>query len=366
VSASKPVFLVTGADLAAEALALLSDYEVVYAGKSPTEEDVVSLCKRHDPVAIIVRYSKVGPAAMDAAPSLKVVSKHGSGTDTIDKHAAAARNIQVVAAVGANAAAVAEQALALLLACAKSIVALNERMHAGHWDKATHKSVELEGRTVGVIGLGAIGLRFARMADAMGMRVLGYDPYATDLPAYIERAELDAVWRGSDAISLHCPLTSDNAKLLNTRTLAACRKGVIIVNTARGGLIDEAALLAAIRSGHVGSAGLDSFAVEPMTAPHPFHGEARITLSPHIGGVTSDAYIKMGVAAAKNALAVLQAFAPNDQRRTDTFAARQVGTPRGHATDASRTPLPQPQREPGIALVERPADDQALTKPRNE
>ena len=307
MSSSKPAFLVTGADLAPQALALLGDYEVVFAGKTPTEDDIVALCKRHDPVAIIVRYSKVGAAAMDAAPSLKVISKHGSGTDTIDKVAAEARGIEVVAAVGANAAAVAEQALALLLACAKSVVTLDERMHAGHWDKATHKSVELEGRTVGVIGLGAIGLRFARMADAMGMRVLGFDPYAKDLPAYIESTDLATIWRESDAISLHCPLTADNAKLINAQTLAACKKGVLIVNTARGGLIDEAALLEAVRSGQVASAGLDSFAVEPMTAPHPFHGEARITLSPHIGGVTADAYVKMGVAAAKNALGVLNA-----------------------------------------------------------
>lgn len=307
MSQKRPVFLVTGNDLAAQALALLGDYELVYAGKTPTEEDIVALCRQHDPVAIIVRYSKVGAAAMDAAPSLKVISKHGSGTDTIDKAAATSRGVAVVAAVGANAAAVAEQALALLLACAKSVAALNERMHAGHWDKATHKSLELEGRTVGVIGLGAIGLRFARMADAMGMRVLGFDPYATGLPAYIERAELDTVWRESDAISLHCPLTAENARLVNARTLAACKRGVLIVNTARGGLIDEAALLDAVRSGQVASAGLDSFAVEPMVAPHPFHGEARITLSPHIGGVTADAYVKMGVAAAKNALAVLNA-----------------------------------------------------------
>jgi D-3-phosphoglycerate dehydrogenase len=256
-------------------------------------------------VAIIVRYSKVGAAAMDAAPSLKVISKHGSGTDTIDKVAAKARGIEVVAAVGANAAAVAEQALALLLACAKSVVTLNERMHAGHWDKATHKSVELEGRTVGVVGLGAIGLRFARMADAMGMRVLGFDPYAKDLPAYVQNTDLATIWREADAISLHCPLTADNAGMVNAQTLAACKPGVIIVNTARGGLIDEPALLAAVQSGHVRSAGLDSFVVEPMKAPHPFHGEQRITLSPHIGGVTADAYVKMGVAAAKNALAVL-------------------------------------------------------------
>jgi len=306
VSSKKPALLVTGADLAAPALDLLRDLEIVFAGKTPTEDDIVALCKQHDPVAIIVRYSKVGAAAMDAAPSLKVISKHGSGTDTIDKVAAKSRGIEVVAAVGANAAAVAEQALALLLACAKSVVTLNERMHAGHWDKATHKSVELEGRTIGLVGLGAIGLRFARMADAMGMRVLGFDPYAKNLPSYVKSVDLDTIWRESDAVSLHCPLTADNAKLLNARTLAACKKGVIVVNTARGGLIDEPALLAAVQSGQVASAGLDSFAVEPMTAPHPFHGEKRIVLSPHIGGVTSDAYVKMGVAAAQNTLNVLR------------------------------------------------------------
>jgi len=305
VSAARPVFLVTGADLATEALALLGDFEVVYAGAKPTEADLIALCRQHDPVAIIVRYGRVGAAVMDAAPGLRVISKHGSGTDTIDKVAAAARGIAVVAAAGANAAAVAEHALALLLACAKSVVALDARMHAGHWDKATHKSIELEGRTLGLIGLGAIGLRLARMADAMGMRVIGFDPFAKNLPAQVEAVDLETIWRESDAISLHCPLTADNAGLVNARTLAACKPGVILVNTARGGLIDEAALLAALRSGQVGSAGLDSFAVEPMTAPHPFHGEPRITLSPHIGGVTADAYVKMGVGAARNALAVL-------------------------------------------------------------
>ena len=303
----KPVFVVTGNDLAPQALALLGDYDILFAGKTPNEEDITALCRHHDPVAIIVRYGKVGAAAMNAAPSLRVISKHGSGTDTIDKAAAGERGIEVVAAVGANAAAVAEQAIALLLACAKSVVALDRRMHAGHWDKATHKSVELEGRTIGVIGLGAIGLRFAHIADAMGMRVLGYDPYAKNLPAHVTPVDLETVWRESDAISLHCPLTADNAQLINATTLAACKPGVVIVNTARGGLIDEPALLEAVRSGQVASAGLDSFAVEPMTAPHPFHGEARITLSPHIGGVTADAYVKMGVAAAKNALGVLNA-----------------------------------------------------------
>jgi D-3-phosphoglycerate dehydrogenase len=299
--------LVTGADLAPEALALLRDFDVVYAGKTCTEEELVSLCRQHDPVAIIVRYGKLPAAVMDAAPSLRVISKHGSGTDTIDKDAARTRGIEVRAAAGANAAAVAEQALALLLACAKSVTQLNERMHAGHWDKATHKSVELHGRTIGLVGLGAIGQRFARMCDAMGMAVIGHDPYAKDLPPFIRNVDLATIWRESDAISLHCPLVPENRAMVNAQTLAACKRGVILVNTARGGLVDEAALLQAVRSGQVGAAGLDSFAVEPMVAPHPFHGQANIVLSPHIGGVTSDAYVNMGVAAARNLLAVLQA-----------------------------------------------------------
>ena len=302
---SRPALIVTGADLAQQALDLLTDFEIVYAGKTPTEEQLVALCQQHDPVAFIVRYGAVGAKVMDAAPSLRVISKHGSGTDTIDKAAAQARGIEVRAAIGANAAAVAEQALALLLACAKSVVSLNERMHAGHWDKATHKSIELHGRTIGLVGLGAIGQRFARMCDAMGMKVIGFDPFAKNLPDYIRVVDLETIWRESDAISLHCPLTDDNRGMVNASSLAACKKGVIVVNTARGGLINEADLLQAVNSGQVAMAALDSFAVEPMTAPHPFHGVANILLSPHIGGVTGDAYVNMGVGAARNVLDVL-------------------------------------------------------------
>lgn len=302
---STPRLIVTGADLASQALALLADFEVVYAGRTPTEDDMVALCQQHDPVAIIVRYGVVSARVMDAAPSLRVISKHGSGTDTIDKAAAQARGIEVRAAIGANAAAVAEQALALLLACAKSVVELNARMHAGHWDKATHKSIELHGRTIGLVGLGAIGQRFAKMCDAMGMKVLGFDPFAQNLPDFIQPVNLDTIWRESDAISLHCPLTPENRGMVNAQTLAQCKKGVIVVNTARGGLVNEADLLAAVQSRHVIAAGLDSFALEPMTAPHPFHNEPHILLSPHIGGVTGDAYINMGVGAARNVLDVL-------------------------------------------------------------
>ncbi len=310
-TAVRPAILVTAADLAPQALALLGDFHIVFAGKTPQPDEVVALCRAHNPVAIIVRYGKVDAAMMDAAPALRVISKHGSGIDTIDVAAAQQRGIEVKAATGANAAAVAEHAIALLLACAKSVVRMNQRMHQGHWDKATHKSVELNGRTLGLIGLGAIGRRVARVADAMGMKVMGFDPFATDLPACITPVSLETIWQQSDAISLHCPLTAENRNLINADALARMKPGVMLVNTARGGLIDEAALLAAVRSGHVASAGLDSFAVEPAPADHPFFGEPNITLSPHIGGVTGDAYINMGIAAAQNVLAVIRTHQVN-------------------------------------------------------
>lgn len=302
---SRPAILVTSADLAPQAMALLTDYEVVFAGKAPQLSDIAALARQYNPVAIIVRYSGVDARAMDAAPALRVISKHGSGTDTIDKAAAAARGIAVTAAIGVNAAAVAEHAMALLLACAKSVVHLNQRMHDGYWDKATHKSLELSGRTVGLFGLGAIGLRFAKMADAIGMRVIGFDPFPCDLPPYVKLVGFDTVWRESDAISLHCPLTPQTKEMVNVNTLMQCRQGVILVNTARGGLINEPALLAAVQSGQVQMAGLDSFSVEPMLHPHVFFHQPGFILSPHIGGVTRDAYVNMGVAVARNTLAVL-------------------------------------------------------------
>jgi len=302
---TKPRVLVTGADLAPQALAILSDYEVVYAGARPTEADLIRLSATLDPIALIVRYGRVTASIMDAGKSLRVISKHGSGIDTIDVDAANARGVRVVAAVGANAAAVAEHAIGLLLACAKSIPDLNTRTHAGHWDKSTHKSIELEGRTLGLVGLGAIGRRVAAIAQAMGMRVIGFDPFAVDLPEAIERVDLPTIWAQSDAISLHCPLTGENRNLVNAATLAQCKPGVILVNTARGGLIDEPALVAAIRQGKVACAGIDSFSTEPPPADHVFFGQPGLILSPHIGGVSSDAYVKMGCGAAKNIVAIL-------------------------------------------------------------
>lgn len=302
----RPVVLVTGADIAEQAVALLSDFDIVYAGKTPSEDDLVALCRQYQPVAIIARYGRISERVMEASAKLRVVSKHGTGIDTIDSEAAKRRGIAVKAATGANAPAVAEHTWALILACAKNVPALDVRMHAGHWDKATHKSLELRGRTLGLVGLGAIGARVAAVGIAMGMTVIAHDPFAKAAPEGVTLLPLADVIAGSDVLSLHCPLTKDNANMLNAATLATMRPGAIVVNTARGGLIDEAALEAALRSGALLAAGLDSFQVEPFALDHAFTRVPNAILSPHIGGVTSDAYVGMGTAAAQNVLAVLE------------------------------------------------------------
>jgi D-3-phosphoglycerate dehydrogenase len=243
---------------------------------------------------------------MAASRNLRVVSKHGAGTDSIDKKAAAELGIQVRAAIGANADAVAEHSWALILAAAKGIVRLDRRMHEGQWDKPTHKSFELKGKTLGVVGLGAIGRRVASIGVAFGMNVLAFDPFAKEATAGAQLVALEDLLRRSHVVSLNCPLTEQNRHMINRASLAAMRDGAILVNTARGGLVDDAALIEALASGKLRAAGLDSFASEPLVGEHPYRSVDNAILSPHIGGVSEDAYVNMGVAAAQNILAVLR------------------------------------------------------------
>ena len=302
---AKPAILVTAADLAPQALSLLADFEVVFAGKTPDEDAIVALCEKHQPVAIVVRYGRITARIMDASKRLRVISKHGSGTDTIDKSAAAARGIVVNAAAGANANAVAEHAWALILACAKNVVALDARMRAGHWDKATHKSLELHGKTLGVVGLGAIGRRVAAIGIAMGMDVVAFDPFVKEAPAGVTLAPLADVLARSLVLSLNCPLTDENRHMIDRASLATIPDGAILVNTGRGGLIDDDAVREALASGKLRAAGLDAFTPEPLAGEHAWRTVANTVLTPHVGGVSEDAYVNMGVGAARNVLAVL-------------------------------------------------------------
>lgn len=298
----RPVVLVTGADLAQEALATLADCQVVFAGVRPSEDDLVRLVREHDPVGIIVRYGRITARVIDAGNALRVISKHGSGIDTIDVEHASRAGVDVRAAVGANAVAVAEHAVALMLACAKSVKVLDQSMQQDQWLKSSHKTLELNGRTLGLVGLGAIGRLVAQFGRAFGMRVIAYDPFLQNPPEGLTPVSIETLWRESDVVSLHCPLTSDNRHLVNAATLAQMKDGVILVNTARGGLIDESALVHAVREGKVRAAGIDSYEKEPPDPGHPFTGEPRIILTPHIAGVSQEAYVRMGVQAATNLL----------------------------------------------------------------
>ena len=303
---NRPVILVTAADLAPQALDLLKDYDVRFLGKTPSEPDVFEAVTRHQPAAIIVRYSTISRRAMAASRNLRVVSKHGAGTDTIDTKAAAELGIEVKAAVGANADAVAEHSWALILAAAKSVVKLDGRMRQGHWDKATHKSLELRGKTLGVVGLGAIGRRVAQIGSAFGMRVLAFDPFAKEAPNGVSFVPLDDLLGRSHVVSLNCPLTVENRHMINRTTLAKMRDGAILVNTGRGGLVDDEALIEALGAGKLRAAGLDAFVPEPLVGEHQYRAVANAILSPHIGGVSEDAYVNMGLAAARNVIDVLQ------------------------------------------------------------
>lgn len=302
----KPAIVVTAADLADEALALLGDFEIVFAGKQPDEQALIALCARHQPVAIIVRYGRITPEIIAASSRLRVISKHGSGIDTIDVDAARSRNVAVKAATAVNAGAVAEHTWALILACTKSITQLNTRMHGGHWDKATHKSIELGGRTLGLIGLGAIGRRVAAIGSVMGMRILGHDPHVKTAPPGTILTTLPELLQAADIVSLHCPLTTDNRRMINQETLSRMRHGAILINTARGGLVDESAVRNALESGYLRAAALDSFEIEPPPREHLLRNVTNLIMTPHIGGVTKDAYVNMGIAAARNILAELQ------------------------------------------------------------
>ena len=303
----KPVVLVTGAALASQALDLLDQYEIVFTSNAPDEGELVRLAAQHKPVAMIARSARVTARVMDASGKLRVIAKHGVGLDTIDVEAAKSRGIAVLPATGANSDAVAEHSWALILAAAKSLVTLDNRMHAGHWDKTTHKSMDLHGKTLGVVGLGSIGRRVAQIGLAFGMKVHAFDPFAKSAPADVAIVPLDELLAQSHVISLNCPLTDDTRHTVNRASIAKMRDGVIIVNTGRGGLIDDAALLEALASKKVRAAGLDAFTPEPLAGEHQYRNVPNAILTPHVGGVSEDAYVNMGTAAARNILDVLAA-----------------------------------------------------------
>jgi len=238
--------------------------------------------------------------------SVKVISRYGAGVDRVDIPACTKKGILVANTPGANAVAVCELAFGLMLCAARNIPKLHTAVERGEWPRS--EGTELYGKTLGIAGLGAIGRNLAKRAIAFGMKVQAYDPYFDDAFAKengIKKAELDEVLSSSDFISLHVPLSDETRHMIDEERIGKMRKGAVIINTARGGLIDEKAAAKALGDGRLGGIGLDAFEQEPLT-DSPLLGLERVVLTPHTGAHTAEAVQAMGLMAVENCIAVLK------------------------------------------------------------
>lgn len=251
---------------------------------------------------VIVGVDPLDAEVLACAPKLRAIAKYGVGVDNIDLEYCAARGIKVSRTVGANSEAVADYAMTLMLAVARRAVAIDRRCRARDWGKVSTRDVS--GATLGLFGLGAIGKLVARRAQGFGMRVLAYDPYWPEDYARensIARAEADEIFRDADFISLHLPLMESTRNFVGERELALMKRDAVLINTARGGLIDEAALLRALREGRIYGAGIDAFAHEPPEDPAWFELD-NVVIGAHCAASTSGATRNMGRMATENVL----------------------------------------------------------------
>jgi D-3-phosphoglycerate dehydrogenase / 2-oxoglutarate reductase len=264
------------------------------------------LTKVRDADAITVRTALITERVLAAAPRLKVISRHGVGYDNIPVNACTARGIPVTIVGSVNAVSVAEHAIFLMLAAARSAIELDTATRRGDFGIRNRvTSIELSGRNLLIVGFGRIGKQVAVRARAFGMNILVFDPYLpTDLPKDIQVfTSLQSALPEANVVTLHTPLTNETKGMLGERELSLLPKGAIVVNASRGGVVEEAALLAAVKSGHLHGAGLDTFDVEPLPADSPFCSEPRIVLSPHTAAMTETSLAAMSMMTAKNALA---------------------------------------------------------------
>jgi len=308
--------LVTHDRLAENAIQLLNahDVDVFFSPAYAPSEQVAQRAAELQVDALIVRQGRVDEAIIAASPRLRVIAKHGVGVDNIDLQAAASRDIPVIRAMGSNSRAVAEHTIALALTLLKDIPRLDAAVKAGTWPKPSFIGRDIIGTVIGLVGFGSIGQHVARMAQGLGMTVLLHDPHAREAIAQFgadcER-DLDSLIAEADIVSLHCPLTNATRDLLDARRFGLMKPNSLVVNTARGALINEAALAAALLEGRIAGAGLDSFAVEPPAADSPLWALPNLIATPHIAGVTAGSAKTMAEIAARHVIAVLDGEEPD-------------------------------------------------------
>ena len=258
--------------------------------------------------AIIVRATPIDRALLAGAPRLRLVARHGVGYDSVDVDALSERGIPLALTGDVNSGAVAEHTLALMLALAKRIVQHDRAIREDRFAERDHFSaVELDGRRILVIGFGRIGRRVAALCRAFGMAVRVFDPFLTaaavEQAGYRHSTDLDAALADADWVSLHLPKTPQTRGLIGQERLARMRPGAFLVNVARGGLVDEAALVEALDTGRLAGAGLDVFETEPLAPDHPLAAREDVVLSPHAAALTSECAQRMALACADNVIA---------------------------------------------------------------
>lgn len=273
--------------------------------QSDDKQNELEQLVRHQSIdAIISRTYPLSDHLIQSSPTLKVIARHGIGYDNVDIETATRQGIPVLVTPGTNAQGVAELCLGLILACARQIPQHHFAVQQGLWPRSSHGK-ELYGKTLGLVGLGRIAQCVAQLAQALNMNIIAYDPLLTKAP-YPLAPSLENLLSNSDIVSLHCPAQKENSPLINRETLAYMRSGSILINTARGQLIDELALADAIKSGHLYAAGLDTLAIEPPALNNPLLHLERVILSPHLGGSTDQSLERTALLAAQNVLAYLQ------------------------------------------------------------
>jgi D-3-phosphoglycerate dehydrogenase len=277
------------------------EFEVVELGKRHSEDELIPIVS--DAVGILVRSeTKITKRLIESASKLKVVGRAGVGVDNIDVEAATNRGVVVMNAPGGNTIATAELTMALMLALARNIPQAHASVKAGEWNRKAFHGIELYGKTLGILGLGRIGGEVAKRAMAFGMTVIAYDPYVTLSRAnalQVELVELDELFARADFITVHMPLTNDTKNMINAASIAKMKKGVRIINCARGGIVNEADLAEAIKSGHVAGAALDVYESEPPPADFPLRDLPRVIMTPHLGASTEEAQENVGVEVAQ-------------------------------------------------------------------
>ncbi len=250
--------------------------------------------------AVVLRGSKpISERVLAAAPALKIIAKNGAGVDSVDLGAARQRGIAVAVAPAANADAVAEHALALMLTLTRQLTLLDGMVRGGQWADSTWQGRDFRGSVVGIVGYGSIGRSTARLAAALGARVLVLRPHG-QADNHATEPDLERFLAQIDILSLHCPLTERTRGLIGQRELSLLRRGSLLINTARGPVVDEVALLQALQSGHLEGAGLDTFETEPLLAGHPLLALPNVLLTPHVAGVTRNAAMQVANITARN------------------------------------------------------------------